>query len=539
MQLRAEPPSIPARGVAGAGSFPLEPEAVDAWLSSLAPLDTDAGARELLRGLMHSNRLHNDVPRRRATLALFSGPLGALYESLAETARAQPLPLAPEFERARALAADLLREESIAFRSLLHDADEPLEADARLAMRALERLARLDAEAYRAIDPGTLSDAHALYAWCAAAGLAPDPTPGGPDDTDGVGARYRFVLALTLVDPQRHRARQLPLLIQWLTREAHRIELRVLAGKAVTEANRRSAGRWLVDPDGGTVPVPAGAALIDPEARLLLVDTTALLAEASRRHSVPGAAATSLPGADTLERQTFARLVATLGPPPGRRFARRAANAIAELTFGQRHICARLFYGDETSSASGAAGPDETAGATSESRVDGSLWRMVDRTASGMQLATHEARAGLAQVGELVTVHEAPADDDESALPQVGGVGSLASGERHRVLIGVVRRVRAARGGALHVGVEFLAHQAMPVSVTRDDDATAAPERALVVACRVAGKNLQTLLVPAFLYQTGDRLRATRGERSRTLELARCLQANGLYSQYVIVTPER
>ena len=87
------------------------------------------------------NRLHNDVERRRRTIACFVPPLRALHERLADTARAQPLPLTADFERDRALAADLLREESIAFRTLLVDADAPLEADAP-ALDAGARAAR-------------------------------------------------------------------------------------------------------------------------------------------------------------------------------------------------------------------------------------------------------------------------------------------------------------------------------------------------------------------------------------------------------------
>ena len=523
MQLRAEPLPIPARGIAGEGSFPLDPEAVADWLAGLDPLGSDADARELLRGLVHSNRLHNDVERRRAVIARFAPSLRALHERLAETARAQPLPLAPDFERDRALAADLLREESVAFRTLLVDADAPLEADARRAMQALARLAELDANAYRGTDPGALGDAHALYGYANRTGLVADAAP--DEGLASLGEHYRTILALALIDPHRHRARQLPLLIDWLGRECGRIGIEEVDPDAVAAANRRAPGRWLVDVRARAGPVPAGAALPAGEPPVLLaVDTGPLLRAVERRIADMRPGATSQPGADTLERQSLARLAATLGPPTGRRAPRRADGAGAALVFGQRHICARLLYDDE---------PGIRAGSDAAGAAD-APWRIVDRSTTGMQLVARDPRPGLVQVGELVTVHEVPEPDGGRAASDV----DAPDAPPNELLIGVVRRVRAMRDAALSIGVEFLARQAMPVTISREDDAGAAPEQALVVACRVQGRTLQTLLVPAFLYQTGDRLRAGRHGRSRRLELVRCLQVNGLFSHYVIETPD-
>ena len=526
MQLRAEPLPIPARGTAGAGSFPLEPEAVAEWIARLDPLGSDADARELLRGLVHSNRLHNDVERRRRALACFVPPLRSLHERLADTARAQPLPLTADFERDRALAADLLREESIAFRALLVDADVPLEADARRAMQALARLAELDANAYRAIDPATLADAHALWRHAADTGLGTGD--GAADDALAtLGDHYRLILALALADPRRHRARQLPLLVAWLGREASRLVLERVPDAAVARANLRAPGRWLVDLGTGDAPVPAGSLLAGDRLDLLSIDASGLVREARRRASGTRAGATSLPGADTLERQTLSRLVAALGTPPGRRSARRFDDAPAELVFGVRQVCARLLYGDGGDASEAAAHAVDAGGPGTPDPE--SPWRIADRSATGLQIVARAPRAGLVQVGELVSVHERPGIPGRS---EPDGDGTA----RHDLPIGIVRRVVTGRDGALHAGVELLARQAIPVRVAREDGAQSVPEQALVVACRVAGRTLQTLLVPAFLYRRGDRLRVTRRGRSRELELARCLQSNGLFSHYEIET---
>jgi len=72
---------------------------VASWLAGLDTLNTSADARELLRGLTHSNRLVNDLDRRRAALSLFIPPLRALHEQLMASTSAQPLPLTKDFAR--------------------------------------------------------------------------------------------------------------------------------------------------------------------------------------------------------------------------------------------------------------------------------------------------------------------------------------------------------------------------------------------------------------------------------------------------------
>ena len=535
MQLRAEPLPIPARGVAGEGSFPLEPDAVAGWLARLDPVRSDPDARELLRGLVHSNRLHNDVERRRRTVALLLPPLRALHERLAETARAQPLPLTRDFERDRALAADLLREESIAFRALLVDADAPLRADARRAMHALARLAELDANAYRAPDPHVLGDAHALYAWANRTGLVADATP--DEGLADLGDHYRLILALALADPHRHRTRQLPLLIDWLRRECGRLRLDELDPRAAAAANRRAPGRWLVDLRAGAGPVPAGAALTGDSPDLLVVDAAPLSRELARLTASPDAGRTSSPGADNLERQSLARLAATLAPPtgPARRAAHRRHRRGARVRPARhlRPVALRRRVRAPSPGRGPVAHRRSLGHGTAPRRA-----RPASRARPGRR-ARHRARdPGRRRRARHRVGRRSGCRAGRRAGSRSGGGSGDGDAVRRGLLIGIVRRVRAARDGALDVGIELLARQAMPVTISREDDVGAAPEQALIVACRVGGRNLQTLLVPAYLYRTGDRLRAVRRGRSRRLELARCLQVNGLFSHYVVETPD-
>ena len=133
--------TVPNRTVANAGSFPVNPEDVAAWLSKLHPLSSETDAREVYRGLKHSNRLHNDVNQRRAVIGCFAPVLRDLHHHLSELSDAQPLPLTREFARNARLRVSLLREETLAFKILLSDSENPLADDARQAMQALSKQA--------------------------------------------------------------------------------------------------------------------------------------------------------------------------------------------------------------------------------------------------------------------------------------------------------------------------------------------------------------------------------------------------------------
>jgi hypothetical protein len=134
---------------------------------------------------------------------------------------------------------------------------------------------------------------------------------------------------------------------------------------------------------------------------------------------------------------------------------------------------------------------------------------------------------------------------------------SDSASSKINALLGVVRWVRADGKDGIVMGVEFLATSVLPVRVTRDDPPSAHPadrsaggdtgtlardpatvpatvvgENALIIACKVQRTVLQTMLMPSYLFQSGDRLTASQGGRSRKVQLRKCLQANGLFSQF-------
>ncbi len=522
---------VPELTTADAGSFPQDPDEVATWLARLDPLESDADARELLRGLTHSNRLVNDVDRRRTSLVHFLGPLRAVHEQLMESARAQPLPLTRDFSRDAALADALLREEFAAFRLLLADSQSPLEADARRAMHALLRRAALAVHGHQAIPAELWRDAHNLYQFSEShelsSGAEADPAGELPLD---VTDHYRQLLLLGIIDPYGYRARQLPLLLEWLRERSYLIAMST--GSLDTSRIRQVNGRWLVDMARGTAPAPCGSMLVTDASKTLLIDTRPLRIETERRISTMSITRASLLGADTLERQTLTRLTRRLEPDPyrqsRRRQARRREARAVDCVFSHKYISARLLY--ESGHDSESAKRAETGNAHVEPlltpRSTGEhAWLVVDSSASGCQLQHPSASPGSVQVGELVSLHD-------PVIRYPDGTGST----RRDILLGIVRRVNAHPDGRLNIGIESMARAVLPVIIRRDDETSTAPENGLIIACRTGTKTVQTILVPPFLYQSGDRLSAMQGERSTRIELTRCLQLNGLFSQYQLKT---
>ena len=192
------------------------------------------------------------------------------------------------------------------------------------------------------------------------------------------------------------------------------------------------------------------------------------------------------------------------------------------VVFGHKEVCAHLLYCPDEPPA-----PEETS------------WKIVNLSSQGMCLASPQCRAGLVQVGELISVTElhkplrGPDERDSSKI---------------NALLGVVRWVNARGTEGICMGVEYLATSVLPVSVTRDtlfnrdtsdslyplddDEPESIGENALIIACKVQRTVMQTILMPSYLYQSGDRLTASQGERSRQVQLRKCLQANGLFSQF-------
>lgn len=571
--------SVPKLSEADTGSFPLVPEEVASWLAGLDTLNTSADARELLRGLTHSNRLVNDLDRRRAALSLFVPPLRALHEQLMASTSAQPLPLTKDFARDATLADALLREESLAFRLLLAASDTPREVDARRAMHALLRRAELAVHTYQKIPDEVWHEAHALYRFANEHQLehesghnlshdsaqaqidepaskpaeearledaqAPSDDKASPSD---LGSHYRLLLLLGIIDPGQLRARQLPLLIEWLRDRAALVTVSPATPENIHLAPR--GGVWLIDVERGAAPTLAGSLLVTELLQVAAIELRDLQLETEARIREMRMTRASLLGADVLERQTLARLALRLGPGRinQRLHARNRSARRVECIFSHKYITSRLLHENvshenvaDSGSTDNVANTIPMVGRTAERGRGGNKmtqaggtahgWTVVDESPSGCRIEHPSAAPGSVQVGELVSV------SDTAARRSMGQNMSMGmSNTRRDLLLGVVRHVRTRADGSLSVGIGMLANSVMPVVISRTDEPGAAPENGLIIACRAGDATLRTILVPPFLYQPGDRLVAAQQGRSSQVELSRCLQLNGLFSQYELKT---
>ena len=477
-------------------------------------MESESDAREVYRGLKHSNRLHNDVDQRRAVLSCFVPVLRELHVHLSELSHAQPLPLTREFSRSARLRDALLREEAFAFKILLSDSSAPLADDARRAMQALARQAESVAHAYRRIPDALIQDAHQLYALAEEHRLLSDRQG---SELLSLQDHYRFILLLSVADLTQQRVRQLPLVLDFLRTCVP--DMHIEKGR---EKSSLQPTDYSINLHQGSRPEPALSLLGDDPDQIRWFSIAPLLYRIDKYSSRIRPNPTGVLGSDVLERQSLARLHVALSRTRHRRSSRQIIHEPRRVVFGHKEVCAHLLYcPDETPA------PEETS------------WKIVNLSSQGICLASPQCRAGLVQVGELISVTEldkplrAPEDRDSSKI---------------NALLGVIRWVNARGTEGICMGVEYLATSVLPVSVTRNtlfnrdspdeaysldaDEPESIGENALIIACKVQRTVMQTILMPSYLYQSGDRLTASQGERSRQVQLRKCLQANGLFSQF-------
>lgn len=502
--------TVPQRAIADTQSFPVDPDGVNQWLAKLDPNNSFKDAMEVYRGLRHSNRLHNDVHRRRAVIACFIPTLRELHNTLLETCQAQPLPLTDEFFRRARLLDGLLREEAFAFKILLADSPDPQADDVRRAMQALAKQAEARVHGYKTIPEMLLFDAYQLYALAEEFELL-DTKPS--DESQTTGEHFAFLMLLTVADTQQHRVRQLAPLTSFLRQSAKLL--------IVTDQNPlhlASTIHLAIHLEHGARPVPAASMTQTENVRWLdlsqvLTATDKQLAHARTEH-------TTLAGTEVLDRHSLARLRFTLARSRKRRSNRVILAEPQQVIIGHKAMCAFLHLAAskvQKNSPTG-DGPPPVLHAINEEQ-----WTMINQTPQGACLVSANCKVGMVQVGELVSLQS---PDASATVTEIGKTSAM---------LGLIRWVKASDKTQLKIGIEYLAKGALPIGISRTDSDDIVADDALIVACKVRDKVLQTILLPSYLYQTGDRLTVTLKGKSRRVVLHKTLQSNGLFSHFSLI----
>ncbi len=504
--------TVPQRTVADTGSFPVDPLGVAEWLNSLEGLTSAGDAREVYRGLKHSNRLHNDVDRRRAVLSCFTPVLHELHDQLSELTQAQPLPLTHEFAQSAKLRNSLLREEVFAFKLLLTDSKKPIADDARRAMHALARQAESMIKSYRDMPIGILQDAHQLYVHAKEHQLLDKATSSehstfngidlnGEADSDNSSSlidHYRYILLLHVADLRQQRVRQLPLLLEFLRENAKEIHFRKY------DSTLADGTLYAIDLDRTSIPEPARSLIPGDISSREYFSLKPVVKLIEKRIKSIQPDQSSILGSDTLERQSLRRLHLSLTRSRKRRSARLICHESSNIYFGYKEITTALMLGSTSSE-------NQNGGEASPT------WTIKNRSPQGCMISHSNCRAGRVQVGDIVSIGEHTSTPDEAST---------------KTNIGIVRWMHSSGENKIEAGVEFLARKVLPVSIKKQNAEKDIAEKAMIIACKVEQKVLQTILLPAYLYHTGDNLEATQGDKRRQLQLDRCLQTNGLFSHF-------
>lgn len=513
--------TVPQRTVADTQSFPVEPDGVSRWLGKLNPTKSTNDAMEVYRGLRHSNRLHNDLNRRRSVIACFIPTLRELNSSLLEICQAQPQPLTTEFQRSAQLLDGLLREEAFAFKLLLADSPQPRGDDVRRAMQALVRQAEGRVHGYKNIPESLLIDAHQLYELAEEFSLL-DIFP--DNSAHSTADHYQYILLLTLSDYRQHRVRQMAPLLEFLKANADAIHIR---NNPPSDAMR--AISYAVNIKFGARPVPASSLIAKTNQDVRWFNLSKILTRIDAQLSESKSQDTALLGSESLDRQSFARLRVTFANSRHRRSQRSIKHEPNTVMLGHKAICAHLHLGAAKAASQNAesATDDMAAGYEAMGKAEDVMdlneeqgWAMLNHSAQGSALHNPNCRAGLVQVGELISIETINANNTYSAIG------------KSSALIGVVRWTIIGDGNAITIGVEFLAKGVLPIGISRSHSDDIVADDAMIIACKVKNAVLQTILLPAYLYQTGDRLTVTLSGKSREVKLNQSLQNNGLFSHF-------
>lgn len=513
--------TVPQRTVADTESFPVDPDGVNRWLSKLNPTRSSSDAMEIYRGLRHSNRLHNDLNRRRAVIACFIPTLRELHASLLDICQAQPLPLTAEFLRSAQLLDGLLREEAFAFKILLADSPQPRGDDVRRAMQALARQAEVRIHGFKTIPESLLRDAHQLFELAEEFSLLeikPD------EEHHSTGDHYKLVLLLSMADCRQHRVRQIEPLLEFAREHASAIRIR---NKLPTDS---TLGTYVsVHLKHGAKPVPAASLLVDSYKYVRWLSLAPILKRIDVQLAKSRSQDVAVLGAESLDRQSFARLRVTLAHSRQRRTQRSIRHEPKIVVLGHKSICAHLQLNVAKAESMSAESSTDNMAASYEAmnkvsdamdKQDNDNWILVNHSAQGAALYCQDCRPGVVQVGELVSIEAMDA------------YLSVHSSGRSRAMIGVVRWVAAEEGSAIRIGIEYLAKGVLPVGISRTHSDDIVADDAMIIACKVKQAVMQTILLPAYLYQSGDQLTVALNDKSRNVKLNKSLQNNGLFSHF-------
>ncbi|MBX2837527.1 MAG: hypothetical protein KTR35_11775 [Gammaproteobacteria bacterium] len=492
---------VPQRRAALSHSFPMEANRASSWLASLRPLHSTSDAREVLRGLKHSNRLSASTRERRAVMECFIPVLADLHEHLSEQCLAQPLPLTTEFQSAATLLGNLLREEAYTYKILVSEEPEPKALEISLALYALVKHTELSVHTYRTISNDILQDAQQLFALAERQKILESDT-----GTIPISHQYAYMLLLSLADTYQVRVRQMPLLLSFLQENLD-------CAKLLSEAPDASTYSTIAIELGKSIqPAAAASLLTKPNGSTRWLDLKPINQRIVAKMNAAQSNPTPTLGADTLEKRTLARLQMAFNRNRRRRSARSITHTSIPALFGHQEICAAIAMVDrldETASMPGE--PVERSQEDLEALyTEHTGWLVTNHSTHGLCLSHSQCLPGTVQVGQLL------------GLP-----GAT------QTRLAVVRWMKATDQSAITLGAELLSKSVMAVSISQDDSELA-EDNGLIFACKVHDTVVQTIMLPAYRFKENDSLTVKRKLKSRKVQLGSCLQHNGLFGHFVL-----
>lgn len=528
-QISMNPPEPQPRKQAE--GFDANIEAVEAWIAGLPLANVSETCRLVFNALAEVNLMALPRQQRFRVLELFRRPAHYLGDALQRQFVGASFPPPAKTHKAAALLHGIQLEMAKGYRCISDELltldslrqDFPLLAAAlHRALYYLGQTLLTTYQVYRPAAPGLWRHIHDLYDTAERKGLqaspVKDPYRRHAVETS-IEAQYKRILLLALADPyhlsQTDMSQVYDLLEQWAP------ACRLYPVNPFDEPPH--AG--IVDLEGDAPPAYLVYSTVRRSATCRLLDTTALLEPLrtlmSSTSTAPPAPETAQRGAlsGALWKTLLQHLLTAWGMTAKRGYSRVPGAAEgAELVYGLGaiHQCLNGGAAEPENRSSFGHHPLRSRAETTAANESPPLsCTILNESAGGACLKWRQAEPGKLRVGELVAIRY-------GRQPAQGwGVAAL-------------RWIKSLGEHGVEFGIQLLAPDAIPIAVRLSNGEASEHDylKSLYLPAMDATGQAANLIVPAFLYHSGDIVSLKMEHREQPLRLTKALESNHIYSRF-------
>lgn len=563
-------------------AFPSHPRKVKKWLAALPQANMGEMTRQIFSAVRQLNRQKMLNKHRLENMEMLRAPTRGIFKNLEKYFINRTLPLPEKSKKIVNLNQALLQEMSHGYKIIVYEAanniDEKIDAKTKTiaitrAIKYLSELFLKASEIYAVVPTGTWYDMHQMYAYANAKGLQNNKVndPEHPDSEATIEDLYKQVLLFSLARPtalrQSDTVRVFNKLYEWssqskLDKHPHENQINQLFCIHIEEDRSPS---YLTQQD------------CESSDEVYTLETTQLVDTIHERISSSEQKQDEITVGDQISLETLRALALSWGVMPKRRFSRAERVGHIAAAIGLTHAAKMIReenipdtedpsmpdpFGAEPDSFTLETIPEElktmaddpaSKGYMTHTEIGGSHgsgeawdmvakgkvmtgafererqlletdmrnredddlhWEVVNISAGGYCLRWNSDNASKAQIGELIALRECEADG------------------RFEWRIGVIRWMQFTKINGLEIGVQVLSPKVIASEVQRLNRLHEVPFDSLMVPGVRPLKQLATILLPAYAFKTGDKLKVKVLEQTMDIKLGTKKEHTGSFTQF-------